>query len=350
MTKFNLVDRRTGKTTTIYADSVEEVFSGIASGEIGKKGTKKSSPTYAVNHFVLVTDLVDWYIDHCKTWSPDDRDKFRAHFHKYFDGIEVMSVDQSVIDDYIAVYCTEEGKALQTAKRRLTVLRAAMNFAIARKRMPSQPEISWVLKVAEPRRERVFTRSECARLLWAARKHRMAKVHAKRRRITRNPLSWFEAYLWIALYTGARPEAIARLKFSQIDFIDWQIDFRNDKASRKKRSVVPVANALKPILMRLRRERPDNVYVLNTMRAVTPGRPAIASAFTETMGMAGISIGEGLNRASAYTLRHTTASLILRRGASVWAAAGVLGVSTQRIEKTYGKHMVDHLRETVNKL
>lgn len=350
MAKINVIDRRTGATTVVYADSVEDVLASIAKGEIGKKPKRGEKPaTYAPNHFMFVTELVDWYMDQMKTWAPGEREKFSTHFHKYFEGFETMAIDQQSIDDYVAAY-TADGASPQSAKRRLTVLRAAMNYAIARKRLPEYPEIKWTFRAPEPRRERVFTRSECARILWAARRIRLDKRHAKRKGHKRNPMWWFESFLWVALYTGARPEAVARLKFKHIDFIDWQIDYRTVKETRKKRSIVPIAAALKAPLMRMRRENPGAEFVHGTSKAPYPGRAAIAGAFREVMAVAGIPLGDGLHRASMYTLRHTTASLLLRRGASVWAAAGVLGVSTERIEKTYGKHMTDHLRETVNKL
>jgi hypothetical protein len=47
-------------------------------------------------------------------------------------------------------------------------------------------------------------------------------------------------------------------------------------------------------------------------------------------------------------LRHTTAIWLIQNGASVWEAAGFLGMSEKTLRETYGHHHPDFMRGAVD--
>ncbi len=48
-----------------------------------------------------------------------------------------------------------------------------------------------------------------------------------------------------------------------------------------------------------------------------------------------------------HDLRHTCATWLMQSGADTWAAAGYLGMTVQVLERVYGHHHPDHLRDAV---
>lgn len=45
-----------------------------------------------------------------------------------------------------------------------------------------------------------------------------------------------------------------------------------------------------------------------------------------------------------HTLRHTAATWLMQNGADLWEAAGILGMSVEVLERTYGHHHPDYQR------
>jgi len=87
----------------------------------------------------------------------------------------------------------------------------------------------WLPDRPEPR-DVWLTRSEFARLLWAALKAPKARGHL--------PL-----FLLLAIYTGRRKEAILSLRWANVDLVNGTIDFRRSGQSEtnKKRGTVSVS-------------------------------------------------------------------------------------------------------------
>jgi len=74
------------------------------------------------------------------------------------------------------------------------------------------------------------------------------------------------------------------------------------------------------------------------------GKPvtSVKTAFASAVRLARLDISNGA--ITPHTLRHTAATWLMQNGASVWEAAGFLGMSPQLVEKTYGHHHPDHLK------
>jgi integrase len=75
------------------------------------------------------------------------------------------------------------------------------------------------------------------------------------------------------------------------------------------------------------------------------GRP-ILSKERRAWGTARELAGLGVD-VTPHVLRHTSATMLLQLGVSVYDVAGVLGASENVIRRTYGHHAQDHLRSAV---
>lgn len=49
--------------------------------------------------------------------------------------------------------------------------------------------------------------------------------------------------------------------------------------------------------------------------------------------------------ASPHTLRHTAATWMMQNGVNLWTAAGFLGMSVEILQRVYGHHHPDYLKE-----
>jgi hypothetical protein len=69
---------------------------------------------------------------------------------------------------------------------------------------------------------------------------------------------------------------------------------------------------------------------------------SVKTAFSTAVRLAGLSVAEG--NVTPHTLRHTAATWLMQNGASMWDAAGFLGMSEKTLRDVYGHHHPDHLR------
>lgn len=263
------------------------------------------------------------------------------------------SFDQNRVDEYREIRQAQVSP--QSFVREMKVVKAAFNFALKRKRLPPM-DTKFEFSAPELRRERILSRVEVARILRASRIEVRGGATYGRRHNTRTKrrkkLFWWETFIWVAMYTGARPGMIAALQWDRIDWELRTIDFTEAHETTKRRGIVPIARALMPALRRAYRQREDNCpYVLGypTQPSKT-GLRNVDGILTTLAHRAGVDVGRGRNRLSNYSLRHTTASLLLREGVSPWAVAGLLGITVGRLLKTYAKHIPSHLRESIEAL
>ena len=55
----------------------------------------------------------------------------------------------------------------------------------------------------------------------------------------------------------------------------------------------------------------------------------------------------GIDHCTKHDLWHTAVTWAMQRGTDKWAAAGLCGLSLDKLESTYGHHHPDHLRSAV---
>jgi integrase len=201
------------------------------------------------------------------------------------------------------------------ARRDLQALRAAINYWHREYGpLPSVPAVIMPAK-SEPREE-WLTRSEAARLLWAARH----TEHLKR-------------FILLGLWTGSRAGAILSLTWDRIDFAAGVMRRRGyGEAEDSKKRTPPVRLSKRAISFLRRWRKLDGEHSRSFVvhcggRGVKKFRHSWATACQRS----GI-------RATPHTLRHTRATWLMQAGVDVWEASGHLGMSLQTLMRDYAKH------------
>ncbi len=239
-----------------------------------------------------------------------------------------------------------DGVGAHTISRDLAALRAVVNWAWRKRRVPSAPFIADV-GYKPPEKELVYTAEQVARLLEVARaRPDRAHVHL---------------FVMILLSTCLRVEAILELDASQL--VDGAIHSLRPgrRQTSKRRSVVPIAPTLAPWLEGRRgkliqycvaRSAKPTKIAANGEAPVRRKTASIKTAFANCLRAAGLvrlgsdgaalldASGRPLPLGSPNTLRHTVQTELHRRGipeAQIEAAAGHRGKGT-------GKRNYVHLR------
>lgn len=234
------------------------------------------------------------------------------------------------IDAYVELRTTGKigrfGAAPATIRGELARLLAAFRWCANPKVHNNRPIIKptdvpiFALPPDSPPRDRWLRTEQVAALMNEAAKMRVGGV-----------LQPIEVFLWLALQTTARMGAIFDLTWDRVDFEIDKIDYRKPgrRVTKKRRAVVPISTTLKPILL--------EAYAQRTGENVVPGF-APWDAIDALRKRAGIEI-----RVSPHVLRHTGATLMLRRGVPIWIVAGILGDTVATVERVYGHHVPDGL-------
>lgn len=227
-----------------------------------------------------------------------------------------------------------------TIRRELALLRACLNWCAdptERRPLIDRADVpGFALPADSEPRDRWLREDEIRRLLDAARSEgRMSRV---------------ERFLWLALETGGRKQALLDLTWDRVDFETGVIHLAlpGRRQTTKRRASVPISRALRPVLERAYDERTGDLVldhggdVWAAVQSVVR-RAGLAPAVPRKTGAAATATG-----ISPHVFRHTAATHMARRGVPLWKIAKVLGDTLVTVEKTYAKHCPDDLREAVD--
>jgi integrase len=275
---------------------------------------------------VLVTDLLADYAEERapKTAAPWRIGAAISVLAPFWEGRTIADVTRQTCARYVVARARSNG----TARRELGVLRAAINHAHGEGRL-TRTIIVHLPEGAQPR-DRWLSRPEAAALLRAAMREPRVRLYL--------PL-----FILIGLYSGARKEAILALRWSQVDLVDGRIDFNAPDARRtnKRRARIPIPTGLLAHLRRARRRGTDIGFVIHDDGArLGDVKRGFASACRHA----------GLDGVSPHVLRHTCATWLMQAGVPMWEATGFLGMTRETLERVYGHHHPDHLREAADAL
>jgi integrase len=221
-----------------------------------------------------------------------------------------------------------------SVRRELEQLQACLRFAYNEGLIASAPPI-WKPGKAPPR-SRWLTPEEAARLLRTARN--MKYSH-----------DYLPLFILIALYTGARKDAVLSLRWPQVDFKRELIDFRPGQVSHNKgRSVVPIPRRLLRELKTAKKHGTQTGYVVHIKRTIVSN--GVETVTHERLGdikkgFREACVKAGLEKVTPHTLRHTAASWMVQKGVPLFEVARYLGhSSTLMVERTYGHLAPEHLK------
>ena len=248
----------------------------------------------------------------------------------FFKGKTLADINGPLCRDYESAQSTDT-----TARRDLEHLRAAINHH--RREGLHDRIVSVVMPDKRPARERFLNRSEAARLLWAAYRHKRDLKEGgfgvySRRHIAR--------FILVALYTGSRAQAVAQAALQKEPgraYVDLEhgIFYRRPEGQRETTKRRPPVRLPKELLAHIRRWKRNGArYVVEWK-----GQPVkwINTVFTAAVKEAGL---EGV--VTPHTLRHTAATWYMQSGLDLWTVAGFLGMTVQTLERVYGHHHPRH--------
>jgi integrase len=278
-------------------------------------------------HTLTVADCWSVYRAHRvpQLASPDTVLHSWAVLEPHFGVLRADGVSQRDVDAYV-VRRTRTVQS-QTVRRELAALIAMLNFAAAPARALIRTAPVLALPAAAEPRDRWLRMHEMQALLTAARTLRGG-----------DRLSRGERFLWIALETAARVQAILDLTWDRVDFDAGVIHFDvpGRKRTTKRRAAVSISSALRPVLERAYRERTGPV-VMDHGGAVW----AVLKRIAAVAGVEGVS---------PHVLRHSAATAMARNGVSLFVISKVLGNSYQVVEKVYAKWCPDDPAATVDRI
>ncbi len=291
------------------------------------------------------TAFAQWMFDHGKTagiptvetvvasylrerCQPEGREALAAL--RLFHHLGDKQID-ALTPPVIARYVKDRPVATGTVRREIGVLVAAVNHAIAQRRvMPGvAPRIE--LPPAGEARSLTLSRDEVMQILEFTKPcagERMSRLHR---------------FVWIATETAMRRRSIETLRWAQVD-IDRQMILPERGSGKIKRRVpVPISDALYYILRRAHSEREgDGLLVLDHSNEIYQAwRSAMEKLSAETGN-------EIFAEATPHDLRRTWATHAARAGVSIFEIAGVLGNSVQVASKHYTPHQPEYLRAAIN--
>ena len=262
--------------------------------------------------------FVRYYEQHARHLVSGEQARYGLKlWSEYFPGalVSELTLDKQRL---LVAWLRDKGLSDGYIRRVLAVGKAAVSRAQREGEIMNAPTISLALAPEGEPRERILTIEEMASLFNAA-----TEPHQT-------------GYLMMALGTAARPEAILQATTFLVNFEARLIRLNppGRRQNKKRRPTLPLCDTLLSYLRCL----PSGPIVQYR------GRPlgGIKSTFDHLTRRAGLA------EVSAYTIRHTMAAEMRKRGVPVWEVAGFLGhTSGYKTTERYAKFGADHLSEAV---
>jgi integrase len=207
-----------------------------------------------------------------------------------------------------------------TIIRELVTLRAALRWALRAKWIKGElPHIE--TPSHPPPRDRWLTREEADRLLASA-----VALHIR-------------TFIALALHTAARSGALLELTWPRVDFVAGTIHLGHGHGN-KRRAVVPINSALRPYLEEAHR-------AATSAHVVEHGSGSVGSIKT---GFRAAAKRAALAGISPHTLRHTAVTWMVMARVPMAMVARYAAMSQSMVEKRYGHHSPDWLRQAAEAL
>ncbi|QZD89899.1 site-specific integrase [Qipengyuania aurantiaca] len=247
----------------------------------------------------------------------------------FWSEFNVGDITQATCNSYAAFRNQSRAKGISqsTLRKELATLTAAINFCVRERKLTQTVYVPLPAKSAP--KDRWLTVSEVARLLWESRKGGL------------NTRSYLPLFVLIALYTGARVEAILSLTWDRVDLESKRIDFQipGRRITKKRRPKIPISSRLLPFLKYAHSRRTaDNGPVIHDegqklIRIIRSFKAAAKRA--------------GLTDVTPHTMRHTCATWMAQKGVSMWQIAGFLGQDVETTSRHYAHHSLDFMQDAV---
>jgi integrase len=230
------------------------------------------------------------------------------------------------------------------ARRELEDLRAAINHH--RREGLCDRIVEVVLPPKAPARERWLTRSEVARLLWAAWRYREPYRGAG---TAKRPRQHVARFILAALYTGSRSAAVTGAALHKTDgrgYVDLAegVFYRRAVGRAETNKRQPTVRLPDRLVAHMRRWHAKGISTHSVIEYEGRAVASIKKAFRH------VAKDADLEGVTPHTLRHTAVSWAMQNGAEPYHVGGFFGLSPQMIARVYGHHSPDHQRGVADAL
>jgi integrase len=231
------------------------------------------------------------------------------------------------------------------ARRELEDLRAAINHH--RKEGLCSEIVSVALPEKPLPRENWLTRSEAARLLWAAWRAKQIMRDKKTKRAVGRHITRF---ILVGLYSGTRSSAICGAALmptvgrGHVD-LERGVFYRRGIGRRQTKKRQPPVKLARRLLAHLRRWQRLGLSKKFVVEWNGSAVESVRKGFAAAVRTAGLE-----REVTPHILRHTCATWLMQSGVDLWDAAGFLGMTVKQLEETYGHHHPDYQREAAQAL
>lgn len=314
---------------------------------------KYEAPTDSSPSRLLVSDVLTFY---AREIAPGQKSQATSYSIErlldWWQAKALSDVKRSTCQDYVSFRMsqpirqarkTETPKLVsaETARRELTVLRAAINAYHSETPLDALPVVT-------------LPKASDARPDWLRRDQVAALLRATRSFEDKEAARALQRFILLGIYTGTRSGALRRLGWlpntlgGHIDVDAGVIHRRGDDEdeTKKRRPTVRIPERLAGFLARWRKQdmggKKPIAYVIHYRGSpVDKQRKAWASA----RDAAGLG-----KEITPHILRHTAASWLMLAGAEIWDAANYLGMSPKMLEDVYGHHHPDFQKDVAAKV
>lgn len=280
---------------------------------INKIDAIRKSPT-VTHEITLDAACAKWYMEYGQTLASADDMFNKLHvILTVLDGKILLSQITKADVNTLVTYFTGRNKANSTANRYLCLLSAVCSRAKNRWdcRVPEFKILSFRLKEKKENIKYFKDWNEIQTLLEYSAPH-------------------IRPIILTALYTGLRKGRILTMRWDQIDWDNNQIIYMGKDGNPHS---VPMVQALREMLEQIPRTH-DNVFVYKN-KPIRDIKKAWTKAFDKS----------GLTYRSFHTLRHTTATWLLRKTGNLRIVQTVLGHSNINVTTKYA-HLVNNESQT----
>lgn len=242
----------------------------------------------------------------------------------FFGDFQIDDIDGDACLDYLKKR-QEGGVGSRTVRTELEALRAALHWGQTKEGgrvVKEMPDLELPSKGSP--RDRWLTREEVDRLL--------RSCSARHIRL----------FVALASHTAARRGAVLALTWDRVDLDNRVLDYRTpgEIATRKKKVPVPINDTLHEILTEAKDRAVSNFVIERAGGKVE----SIKHGFRDAC------IRASLTGVTPHTLRHTAVTWMMQRKVPIWEAAGFAGMTEQMVERVYGHHHPDHLKDAARAL
>ncbi len=276
---------------------------------------------------------IPWAMSNKKTWQ-DDEGLYRRWIKPVLGNLPMKDISPFHLEK-IKKTMKDQGKAPQTIKHVLCVIRQAYNRAISWELYSgSNPVRRIKMPSVKGNRRQRFLSLEEARVLLEELKRVSRQTHDE---------------ALISLHCGLRFGEIAKLRWADIDFGNGIIHIKDPKGGEDRHVYMT------PHVKEMLQERmPPEARPTDLVFPDAKGRPkrAVSKAFFKAVDRLGLNEGieDPRDKVVFHTLRHTFASWLAIQGTPILTLKELMGHKSLAMTERYSHLMPDQKREAINGL